>query len=145
MDRNRLNGIEIGSRIYINISDAGFWIIQSEEEVFSLEDMTDFFRAWLLLERKFPDAKLAIDRLSINGNPVTPFSYWKLVGSAIKAKSAQWTDRAMNWIPFLPSSEKILLEDLLVEVRESKWASQKSRQLSRRYLNEIEVFLKQCY
>jgi hypothetical protein len=82
--------------------------------------------------------KAAIDQVSIDRNAPTPFPYWKLVGSALKANSSQWTDRAMAWVPSLPATEKALLKDLFIEARDSRWASQKCRQLARKYVNEIE-------
>ena len=52
--------------------------------------------------------------------------------------SEQWTSLAMIWVPSLTMAEKISLKDLFVEVRDSRWASQKSRQLARKYVHEIE-------
>lgn len=138
MDQSLSNGLEIDRGISIDVSDAGAWIIRSENSEFPLEEVGDFFRAWLLLERPFADVKAAIDRVSSDANTATPFPYWKLIGSALKAPSAQWTDRAMAWVPFLPVTEKASLKDLFIEARDSKWASQKSRQLARKYVNEIE-------
>jgi len=35
-------------------------------------------------------------------------------------------------------AEKISLKDFFIEVRDSRWASQKNRQLARKYVHEIE-------
>lgn len=56
----------------------------------------------------------------------------------MKAKSGEWTNRAMAWVPFLATAEKVTLKGLFADVRDSRWASQKTRQLARKYVNEIE-------
>ncbi|MBR1143833.1 hypothetical protein [Bradyrhizobium sp. AUGA SZCCT0431] len=132
------SGMEIADGINLDISETGAWIVRANDDAFPLEDMRDFFRAWLLLERPFEDVKASLDRGPYSANPATPFPFWKLIGAALMAGTRQWTDHAMTWVPFLTMAEKARLKDLFIEVRDSKWASQKNRQLARKYANEIE-------
>jgi hypothetical protein len=132
------NGIEIARGINLDVSETGAWVIRANDNAFPLEDVRDFFRAWLLLERPFDDVKTALDQGPYSANPATLFPFWKLIGSALMAGSQQWTERAMTWVPFLAMAEKASLKDLFAEARDSKWASQKNRQLARKYVHEIE-------
>jgi len=138
MNQSISNGTEIARGINLDVSEAGAWVIRANDDAFPLEEARDFFRAWLLLERPFDDVKAALDRGVYSANPETPFPFWKLIGSALMGDSEQWTNRAMTWVPFLTMAEKISLKDLFIEVRDSRWASQKSRQLARKYVHEIE-------
>ncbi|MBY3045999.1 hypothetical protein [Rhizobium leguminosarum] len=130
--------LQIDAGLSITVTDAGDWIVKADGREFKLEEISDFYRAWLLQERPFPDVKAAFDQIARNVNVIIPFPFAKLIGSALKAKSGQWTDRAMTWVSFLTETEKASLKGLFVEARDSRWASQKSRQLARQYLAEIE-------
>jgi hypothetical protein len=138
MSRFASTGLEIDTEVSVGVSDAGIWIVRSRDNEFLLEETDDYFRAWLLFERPFSEVKSALERVAADANAGTSFSFAKLIGSALKAKSGQWTDRAMTWVPFLTLTEKVSLRSLFIEARDSKWASQKSRQLARNYVNEIE-------
>jgi len=138
MSRAALIGLEIDEGVSIGFSDDGRWVVRARDNEFHLEEIDDCFRAWLLLERPFPEVKSALDRVAADAKVDTSFPFARLIGSALKAKSGQWTDRAMTWVPFLTLTEKESLRYLFIEARDSKWASQKSRQLARRYVNEIE-------
>ncbi|WP_162131161.1 hypothetical protein [Bradyrhizobium yuanmingense] len=129
---------EINIGMSIALTEAGAWVIRADVREFRLEEINDFYRAWLLLERPFSEVKAALDRIAHSASAATPFPFAKLIGSALRAKSGEWTDLAMVWIPFLAAAEKATLKDLLSDVRDSKWASQKTRQLARKYVNEIE-------
>ncbi|HZH98151.1 MAG TPA: hypothetical protein VEX38_04205, partial [Fimbriimonadaceae bacterium] len=122
----------------IGISHEGSWVIRADDAPFPLDNINDFYRAWLLLERPFFDVKRDLDRLASAAGATSPFPYWKLVGSAMKARSLQWTELAMAWVPLLAAAERTHLRELLLETRESRWASQKVRQLARKYLSQIE-------
>jgi hypothetical protein len=138
MSRFASTGLEIDTGISVGVSDTGIWIVRSGDNEFLLEETDDYFRAWLLLERPFSEVKSALERIAADAKAGASFSFAKLIGSALKAKSGQWTDRAMTWVPFLTLTEKASLRSLFIEARDSKWASQKSRQLARTYVNEIE-------
>lgn len=138
MNQNFPNEIEIDFGVSLGISDTGCWVIKFNDKFFPLEEIKDFFRAWLLLERSFVDVKISLDQIASRANSKIQFPFWKLIGSTMKAASGQSTDRALAWVPFLTATEKASLKDLLIETRDSKWASQKSRQLARKYVNEIE-------
>jgi len=129
---------EIDSGMRIALTEGGAWVIRADGREFRLEEINDFYRAWLLLERPFSEVKAALDQIACSASAVTPFPFAKLIGSALKAKSRHWTDLAMVWVAFLAAAEKATLKDLLSEVRDSKWASQKIRQLARKHVNEIE-------
>jgi hypothetical protein len=128
---------EIGRGLTIGVSEEGDWLISTQEEAFSLTDTTDFYRAWLLFDRPFPEVKAALDEVARGARATRPFPFAKLVGSALRAKSARLADSGITWVSFFTIAEKTSLKDLLVEVKDSKWASQKSRQLARKYVNEI--------
>jgi hypothetical protein len=138
MNQSIPNGMAIVRGINLDVSEAGAWVMRANDDAFPLEAARDFFRAWLLLERPFDDVKAALDRGLYSANPATPFPFSKLIGSALMGGSEQWTNRAMTWVPFLTMAEKISLKDLFIELRDSRWASQKSRQLARKYVHEIE-------
>ena len=138
MSRFSSTGLEIDIGVSVGVSSAGIWIVRSGDNKFSLENTDDYFRAWLLLERPFPEVKSALERVAADAKVDTSFPFAKLIGSALKAKSGHWTDRAMIWVPFLTLTERASLRSLFIEAGDSKWASQKSRQLARKYMNEIE-------
>ncbi|WP_063689675.1 hypothetical protein [Bradyrhizobium stylosanthis] len=138
MGRSVSSEFEIDRGLSIALTEAGAWIIRADDREFRLEVVEDFYRAWLLLERPFPDVKAGLEQLAYNANAATGFPFAKLIGSALKAQSRQWTDLAMVWVPLLTTAEKATLKDLLSEVRDSRWASQKIRQLARKYVNQIE-------
>jgi len=138
MGRSVSSEFEIARGLSIALTEAGAWIIRADDREFRLEVIEDFYRAWLLLERPFPDVKAGLEQLAYNANAATGFPFAKLIGSALKAQSRQWTDLAMVWVPLLTTAEKATLKDLLSEVRDSRWASQKIRQLARKYVNQIE-------
>ncbi|MCK1655910.1 hypothetical protein IVA88_31505 [Bradyrhizobium sp. 149] len=129
---------EIDNGLSIALTEAGAWIIKADDREFRLEEINDFYRAWLLLEQPFSEVKTALDQIARDANAATPFPFAKLIGSALKAQSRQWTDCAMVWVPFLAAAEKATLKGLLSDTRDSKWASQKIRQLARKHVNEIE-------
>jgi hypothetical protein len=128
---------DINSNLTIRVSDDGDWLISTEEREFPLKEVNDFFRVWLLLERSFLVVRAALDEVARNARATEPFPFAKLIASALKAKSTQLTDRAVFWVSFLTIEDKASLKRLLVDVRDSKWASQKSRQLARKYVQEI--------
>ncbi|ARO32362.1 hypothetical protein NXC14_PA00066 (plasmid) [Rhizobium sp. NXC14] len=130
--------LQIDVGLSITVTDAGDWIVKADGRDFQLKEISDFYRAWLLLERPFPDVKAAFDQIASNAKKTIPFPFAKLIASALKAKSGEWTDRAMLWVSFLTEAEKASLKDLFIEARDSKWASQKSRQLARQHLTRIE-------
>ena len=138
MGRSIQTEFEIGHGLSIALTEAGTWLVRADVREFPLEQIDDFYRAWLLLERPFTDVRDALDQIARNANAATPFPFVKLIGSAMKAKSGEWTDRAMAWVPFLATAEKVTLKGLFADVRDSRWASQKTRQLARKYVNEIE-------
>jgi hypothetical protein len=138
MNQSIPNGMEMARGINLDVSEAGAWVIRASDDAFPLKEVRDFFRAWKLLERPFGDVKAALDRGLYSANPATPFPFWKLIGSVLMSGSEQSMNRAMAWVPFLTMAEKSSLKDLFIEVRDSRWASQKSRQLARKYVHEIE-------
>ncbi|MVT49925.1 hypothetical protein GPL17_05420 [Bradyrhizobium yuanmingense] len=138
MGRSISTEFEIKPGLSIALTEAGSWTIRADDREFRLEEINDFYRAWLLLERPFSDVRDALDRVASSANAATPFPFAKLIGSALKGQSRNWTDLAMAWVPFLAAAERATLRDLLSEVRDSKWASQKTRQLARKYVKEIE-------
>ena len=140
MAQDRSQELEIHPGISIGVSEAGAWVVKAGDERFPLKDIDDFYRAWLLLQRPFVDAKAALDRITTGASAAGPFPIWMLVGSTLKAASTHWTDVAMTWLPYLTTMEKASLKNLLIETRDSRWASQKSRQMAGKYVNEIERY-----
>lgn len=126
MERSVSTEFEIDAGLSIALTEAGHWTIKADDREFRLEEINDFYRAWLLLERPFSDVKAALDQIARNANVATPFPFANLIGSALKAQSREWTDRAMVWVPFLAAAEKATLKGLLSNTRDSKWASQKT-------------------
>lgn len=43
----------------------------------------------------------------------------------------------MSWLPYLQTAEKNALKEFFMEAKDSKWASQKSRQIIRRHMVNI--------
>lgn len=138
MGRSLPTELEIDDGLSIALTEDGAWLVRADVREFRLEEIDDFYRAWLLLEQPFSDVRDALDQIARNANAATPFPFVKLIGSAMKAKSGPWTDLAIAWVPFLATAEKVTLKGLFLDVRDSKWASQKTRQLARNYVNEIE-------
>jgi hypothetical protein len=60
------------------------------------------------------------------------FPLWRVVGAGLACQSDRWASLALLWLPHLPEGDKAQLRDLLLQVHEAKWASQKSRQLADR-------------
>jgi hypothetical protein len=112
-------------------SPDGVWQVFNCSTPTNLIETADFFRVWILLELPFADVKSELDALAISG--IQPFPFGKLIASTLKACSNQWAERALPWVPFLAPEDKAELGNLLEEVRQSKWASQKVRQLASKY------------
>lgn len=43
--------LQIDVGLSITVTDAGNWIVKADGREFKLEQISDFYRAWLLLER----------------------------------------------------------------------------------------------
>ncbi|WP_426534957.1 hypothetical protein [Bradyrhizobium sp. McL0615] len=138
MNRFTPTVLEIDTGVSIGVSDAGIWSVRAGDNRFSLEETNDFFRVWLLFERPFPEVKADLERVAADAKVDASFPFAKLIGSALNAMSGHWTECAMTWVPFLTLMERAPLKSLFIEVRDSKWASQKIRQLARKYVSEIE-------
>jgi hypothetical protein len=137
MNGSASNELELEAGLSLAVTEAGAWIAKTDDKTFSLDGVSDFYRAWLLLERPFSEVKEAVDQIALRTNAVEPFPFAKLIESALMSRSRQWTERALPWISHLPTPEKTSLRELLLDVREANWVSQKGRQLAQRYLNEI--------
>lgn len=98
-----------------------------------LDEPKDFFRVWPLLERPLPEVRPLLDELAKNAGSIDRFPAWKVVAAAFKSESRPWTDFAVAWLPFLDEVEIGMLKSSLVAIRDSKWASQKSRQIARKF------------
>jgi hypothetical protein len=132
-----LDKLPVNDQAAIRVTDTGNWVVTSDQMSYPLEEIEDFFRVRLLLERRFAEAKEALELVGQSSNASKPFPMWMVVASALQSASFQWTDRALAWVAFLTEPEKVLLKDLLAAVKDSRGASQKSRQLARKYLNQI--------
>jgi hypothetical protein len=126
-------GFAIGNGLIINYDSHTKWSVLANGTKFNLDDVRDFYRVWLLLEHPFPQAKSSLDALAKDAGANEGFPFWKVIAAALDAKSAQWTDLAVGWLPFLDVTEIALLKDSLVAARDSKWASQHSRQIARKF------------
>lgn len=123
----------LGYDLFLSLSDEGFWYVRSDSRKWPLLRARDFYRVWVMLERPFAEVQAGISEL----NFASRFPFENVIASAFSG-SANWTDLAIHWVPFLEAREKASLYDLLVEIQLSKTASQKTRQLARKFAQEIE-------
>jgi len=130
-------GLELTSGVLIEVSSSRAWIVRARSEIFPLENTKDFYRVWLLLECPFGDVENALSRLATEHSAQTKFPLREVVASAFLSKSRQWTERAMEWVPFFSIEERAFLRDDLTDVASSDWASQRVRQLATKYVNEL--------
>lgn len=128
--------LEPGFEIHAD-SDSQWFILYNGNRRNLIEN-EDFFSVWLLLERPFEEVRAELDEVRVASGAHKPFPMWKVIAAALDSRSGNWTERAMVWAPNLPSEDKAKLRDSLVATKDSKWASQKSRQAAHRLLKEIE-------
>ena len=104
---------------------------------YPLKEMPAFWRVVVLLERTYHDVKSMFDKYGEESGLTTSFPYWKLVGAGLEFKTEQWASLALNWVPELTPQELLMLKAALENVADSKWASQKSRQLANKFAKRV--------
>jgi hypothetical protein len=131
--------LDIGHGLKIGLKGRSIWQVWAKHDCFDMAETNDFYRVMVLLERPYSEAESLLNDYAEKQNAEGRFPLWRVVGSGLACQSDQWASLALTWIPYLPHSEKALLQDLLMEVRRSKWASQKSRQLADLYVKQIRA------
>ncbi|CAN7473298.1 hypothetical protein [Mesorhizobium sp. LjNodule214] len=115
------------------IDEAGRWYVSWSNGTAYLDEPKDSFRVWFLLERPLPEVRPLLNELAKSAGSIDRFPAWKVVAAAFESGSRPWTDLAVTWLPFLDDAELGMLKSSLATIRDSKWASQKSRQMARKF------------
>jgi hypothetical protein len=128
--------LDIGYGLKLGESE-GVWLVESSKGIFNLIDDSDYFRVVTLLERPYEQVADLITGYQIRKKLSHTFPIEKLVKVALIAKSEQWAERAILWLPYLSDESKKTLALDIQEVINSKWANQKTRQLASREVNKM--------
>jgi hypothetical protein len=131
--------LNIGYGLQIGLAQPGTWKVCGKNGCFDLREANDFWRVVILLEHSFSEIESIIDSYVKKIGSKDRFPYWKVVSAGLSFEVDQWANLALAWFPHLEQDEKNILCDLLDSVKNSKWASQKSRQLANRYAKQIRL------
>lgn len=129
--------LDIGHDLKIGINGSGTWQVWAKNGCYELNAPSDFYRVVVLLEKSFGDAKALLDDYAACQCALQPFPLWRVVAAGLACQSDWWASRALHWLPDLPIGETASLLDLLIEVGQATWASQKSRQLADRFARKL--------
>jgi hypothetical protein len=127
------NRLAIIDGVDLRLDEAGRWYVSWSNGRAYLSEPKDFFRVWPLLDRPLPEVRPLLDELAKSAGSIDRFPAWKVVAAAFESGSRGWTEFAVAWLPFLDEVEIGMLKSSLVAIRDSKWASQKSRQIARKF------------
>jgi hypothetical protein len=125
--------LDIGHGLKVGFREPEGWRVWAKNGCFELIETMDYFRVVVLLERTYSEAKKLFDDFVNRQRIADSFPMWRVVGAGLACRSDEWASLAMNWLPELPVAEKNLLREPLMQIQHAKWASQKTRQLARRY------------
>lgn len=130
--------INIGHNMCIGL-EKSTWQVRAGPNVFNLSKTADFIRVLPLLEHPYEEVRLLFQGWTQRQGIQTEFPIWKVVGAGLAIQSDRWACPALAWFAHLAIEDKALPRDLLVDLRASKWAGQKSRQLADLYLKQLET------
>jgi hypothetical protein len=134
--------LDIGNGLKIELKSPGIWKIVAKNGCFDLIEPADFWRVVILLERPYSEIESIFNEYVEKKIGVEDrFPYWKVVSAGLDFKIDQWASLALTWFPYLEQDKKNMLGDLLENVANSKWASQKTRQLASRYIKQMHKII----
>ena len=129
----------IDEGVRIGVEKPVRWYVEAKGKRYDLCEVRDFFRVWLLLERPYPEVKSELDALAKEAGATDTFPMWKVVACAFLSKTANNAEDAVTWLPFMEPGELALFSDLLGEVRDAKWARQRTRQMARKFKKKADM------
>jgi hypothetical protein len=129
--------LDIGYGLKVGLKGQSVWQVWAKNGCADLNQTSDFLRVLVLLEKPYSEAKALLDGYADSQRAEHGFPLWRVVGAGLACQSDQWASLALRWLPDLPEGDKAQLLDLLLQVHEAKWASQKSRQLADRFAKQI--------
>lgn len=134
--------LDIGNGLKIGLTQLGVWQVCAKNAQFDLRDCKDFWRVVTLLEYPFSHVDCMFKEYAEKIGAKDCFPLWKVVGAGLTFEMEYWANLALVWFPQLAQDEQIMLSGLLEKVERSTWASQKSRQLARRYAKPFRRYVK---
>lgn len=136
---DRTDLLDIGYGLQIGLRSPEVWQVCSKNGCFDLIETADFYRVFILLERAYSEVESTLNEYAARVGAKSHFPLWRLVGAGLMSQADQWASLALTWFPHLNTAEKAMLGEHLTTVSQSKWASQKSRQLADRYTKQLRT------
>ena len=131
--------LDIGNDLQIGRAQSGLWQVWAKNGCFDLREVADFRRVVILLERPYSEVDLMFKGYAEKVSIENYFPLWKVVSAGLAFETDHWASLALIWFPHLAQDEQVKLASLLEEVERSKWASQRSRQLAKRYAKKMRT------
>lgn len=112
------------------------WTLEGLKGEYHLNEVSDFFRLFSLLDESFSSASDTVTEL-IGDRTNQNFPMWKIVAAAFLSRSKLTSEKAADWLPFLRGDDIRELQPYFSDIVSSRWASQKTRHLVRRYVDQL--------
>jgi hypothetical protein len=122
----------------VGVSRDGYWVLQSRNTLVALHTQSVLRDLLLCLENPIKEIK---DKLiqglrfrSIPAELLDSFPFEKIIHTGFASESDYWAGLALNWLDEVNPTD--VIKDDLLEVVDSKWASQRNRQRAKQYLRK---------
>jgi hypothetical protein len=119
----------------LRVNSDGSWEITHGDRRWPLNEIKDFYRAWLLFEYPFETVSSKLDEMAQCVQSPRRFAFEKLVASALQTRNTNLINQGMDWVPYLSAHQIETLLDPLRDVTNTKIGSQRARQLARKHVN----------
>jgi hypothetical protein len=121
---------------WVGISQSGFWVRQLNNYIVVFVEENQLVGLMACLERPIKEIKaLLIKGLEAINVPIEvaeSFPFSGIVYTAFISKSDYWTTLAFDWLEEVTFTD--LIASALLDLRDSKWASQRNRQKAKKFL-----------
>ncbi|AZK45034.1 hypothetical protein [Paenibacillus lentus] len=127
----------------IGLSTYGFWVVHEKQGLRILDEPWKYLRLLVLLEKprttiyNLLKESLGNYELYIELEDIFPFA--EIVKIGLEQQSDYWADLALNWFVELPRIQQCELQEILFEIVNTRWASQKLRHRVKKILRNIQL------
>lgn len=127
---------------FMGITDKGYWSVETKNGFVLLDAPQKYFFVMVLLEKTYSEICIKLIEFGnkddkVNLISVFPFLYIVKIG--LQQESNYWVELSFNWLSELPIDQKYLLQDIINNLKDAKWSSQRVKQKAQKELSNMRI------
>lgn len=128
----------------LGISFNGYWVVKTKNGLHIMSEASSFWKLVILLEEPIEEVKKkmseALNLMNIKVNINNLFPFVEIVRAGFNFGTKHWAEMAFQWYDKLPTNKKKELEELLVSIKNAKWATQQLRHKAQKELKRLAQY-----